>query len=404
MNLTLIAVLFISHFVIDITASALPAVMPFFQKAFSLNYKEVGSVIMVSSVTSSIIQPCLGYFSDRVRIRWLLPVSIIFTYGGFSFAGLAPSYGFLLVLVGLSGVGVAAYHPESFKATHYFTGDRKATGMSLFQAGGNFGMAFGPLFMAYAMQAAGLRGMLLFLIPAALVLCLLLLFFRQLTIPSIGAPQRPGVPAVGTQPRPGRPWYPMSLLVLAVAFRSWAHVGLITFLPFYYIDLLGGDAVAAGRLVFAFLMGGALGTIGGGLVADRMGHKRLVCLSLSCSTPLLFLFLHMSSVAWVFVVVFIVGFVLISSFSVTVVMGQALLHDRLGTASGLMLGFVIGIGGIGAGCLGIVADAWGMLNLLRLIAVMPACALVPLLFVSYPQSIPVQPRRSTVSRQTQRKP
>ncbi|MGD0237555.1 MAG: MFS transporter [Syntrophorhabdales bacterium] len=387
MNLKLILVLSASHLFMDVTGSALPAIMPFFKAALSLNYAQIGSVIMVSNVTSSIIQPCFGYFSDRMQIRWLLPVSVFLTYGGFSLVGLAPSYGLLLTLVIFNGVGVAVYHPESFKITHHFTGSRMATGMSLFQVGGNFGMAFGPLLVTYAMQMAGLRGTLLFLVPGIVMLGILLCFLRELTMPFKGEKKAGVKPAVAISTPIKHPWRSMGFLVGAVAMRSWAHMGLITFAPFYYIAILKGDPISAGRLVFAFLIGGALGTLSGGLVADRIGHKSFVCLSLLGSIPLLYLFLEVSGM-WVFIVLFFVGFVLISSFSVTVVMGQTILRDRLGMASGLMLGFVIGIGGVGAGLLGLVADARGILFVLRLIVIMPAVGLIPLLMMSYPARRP----------------
>jgi FSR family fosmidomycin resistance protein-like MFS transporter len=383
MNLKLILVLSASHLFMDVTGSALPAIMPFFKAALSLNYAQIGSVIMVSNLTSSIIQPCFGYFSDRMQIRWLLPVSVLLTYGGFSLVGLAPSYGVLLTFVVFSGMGVAVYHPESFKITHHLTGSRMATGMSLFQVGGNLGMAFGPLLVTYAMQVAGLRGTLLFLVPGIMMLGILLCFLRELTMPFKNE-KKTGAKPVDAQSAPiEHPWRSMGFLIGGVAMRSWAHVGLITFAPFYYITILKGDAISAGRLVFAFLIGGALGTLTGGLIADRVGHKSFVSLSMLGSIPLLFLFLGVSGM-WVFIVLFFVGFVLISSFSVTVVMGQTILRDRLGMASGLMLGFVIGIGGVGAGLLGLVADAWGILFVLRLIVIMPAVGLIPLLMMSYP--------------------
>jgi MFS transporter, FSR family, fosmidomycin resistance protein len=383
MNLKLILILSVSHLCMDITGSALPAIMPFFKMALSLSYTQIGLVIMVSNLTSSIIQPCFGYFSDRMQINWLLPVSVLLTYGGFSLVGLSPTYGLLLTFVVFTGMGVAVYHPESFKIAHYFTGDRVATGMSLFQAGGNFGMAFGPLLATYAVQLAGLRGTLLFIVPGITILLIQLFFLRELMLPfkagSIERSKSVKAPSAIIE----RPWRSMGFLVVAVAMRSWAHMGLITFAPFYYITALQGNPIAAGRLVFAFLIGGALGTITGGLIADRIGHKSFVFLSLIGSVPLLFLFLAVSGM-WVFIVLFFVGFVLISSFSVTVVMGQTILRDRLGMASGLMLGFVIGIGGVGAGLLGLVADAWGIQTVLRLITIMPAVGLFPLLMVSYP--------------------
>ena len=384
MNLKLILILSISHLAIDITGSALPAIMPFLKEALALNYTMVGTVIMISNVTSSIIQPCLGYFSDRVQVKWVVPISVILTYGGFSLIGLAPSYSLLLVFVVLNGMGIASYHPESFKIVHYFTGERKAMGTAFFQVGGNVGMAFGPLLVTWAMQIAHLPGTLFFLIPGGLILAMVLFFHRELTLPlESGKKQGEKVKTPLSADRGQNPWGSMTLLVLAVSLRSWAHMGLITFAPFYYINSLHGDPINAGRLVFAFLIGGALGTLTGGIVADKIGHKRSFWLSMLISIPLIFLFMHVSGI-WVFIVIFIIGFMLISSFSVTVVMGQAILKERLGMASGLMLGFVIGMGGIGAGVLGVAADTWGVLTVLRLIAIMPALGLIPLSLLSYP--------------------
>ena len=175
----------------------------------------------------------------------------------------------------------------------------------------------------------------------------------------------------------------MSLLILAVSLRSWAHMGLITFVPFYYIQILKGDPVAAGKLVFVFLMGGVLGTLVGAVIADKIGHKYYFLISMILSAPLLFLFLTASG-PWAPFLLFLIGFTLISSFSVTIVMGQRILPQWLGMASGIMTGLVIGIGGVGAGLLGLVADRWGVLTVLQLIAYMPAIGSIPIFMISYP--------------------
>lgn len=389
MNLVLIAVLSIAHLFIDIPGSALPVAMPLLQKKLVLNYTQVGAVIMVANLTSSIVQPCLGYFSDRMHIEWLLPASIAVTYGFFSFIGIVPSYGLLLFFVGLSGAGVAMFHPEGFKMAHYCTGTHAATGMSIFQVGGNVGLAFGPLAAAFAIQFAGLRGTLLFLPLGLVIFCMILRFIRDLTNQVRNGHQMQTKELSHPLSAKERgAWFSMALLVVAVALRSWAHMGLMTFIPFYYTNIMQGGAISAGHLVFVFLIGGAAGTLVGGVLSDRVGHKYFFALSLFCSIPLLFLFPHVSGV-WVFVVLFFVGFVLISSFSVSVVMGQTILHDRLGVASGLMLGFVIGIGGIGAALLGVVADLWGIATVFRLIAIMPALALIPLLMLPNPRPNPL---------------
>ena len=382
-NLKIILILSLSHLFTDLTGSALPAMMPFLKNTLQLSYTAVGAVIMVSNMTSSIIQPFFGYLSDKMEMKWLLPVSIILTCAGFSFLGLAPSFLVLLILVIMNGMGIAVYHPEGTKIMHYFTGSRKATGMSFFQVGGNLGMALGPLFITYAIAFADLSGTLFYLILGIPMFGILLLFLKELTLPvnsekSDLREKKGGSTPVGES----KGWGSMSLLVFAVSMRSWAHMGLITFVPFYYIHVLKGDAITAGRLVFVFLMGGVAGTLIGAAIADKIGHKYYFCLSMILSVPLLLLFLQVRGI-WVFIILFLVGLLLISSFSVTIVMGQMILRNRLGMASGLTMGFVIGMGGVGAGLLGIVADSWGVMTVLKLIAYMPAVGFIPILMIPY---------------------
>ncbi len=386
MNLRIILILSITHLFIDITGSAIPAMMPFIKDALMLSYTSVGAIIMVSNLTSSIIQPLFGYISDRINVKWLLPVSVLLTYTGLSFMGLSSSFFILIILVMMTGIGVAAYHPEGTKVMHHFTGSMKATGMAFFQVGGNFGLALGPLLVTYAIKFADLKGTLLFLLIGIPILILLLLFFRDITIPFKVREKDKETKQRDVSIKEESGWRDMILLILAVSIRSWAHMGLITFAPFYYINILHGDAISAGRLVFVFLMGGVLGTMVGGIVADRIGHKLLFGISMLISIPLLFLLLNVKGM-WVFVILFLIGFSLISSFSVTIVMGQMILKEHLGMASGLTMGFVIGMGGIGAGLLGMVADSWGILTVVRLIALMPAAGFIPILMISYPHHI-----------------
>lgn len=386
MNLRIILILSITHLFIDITGSAIPAMMPFIKDALRLSYTSVGAIIMVSNLTSSIIQPLFGYISDRINVKWLLPVSVLLTYTGLSFMGLSSSFFILIILVMMTGIGVAAYHPEGTKVMHHFTGSMKATGMAFFQVGGNFGLALGPLLVTYAIKFADLKGTLLFLLIGIPILVLLLLFFRDIAIPFKVREKDKETKQRDVSIKEESGWRDMILLILAVSMRSWAHMGLITFAPFYYINILHGDAISAGRLVFVFLMGGVLGTMVGGIVADRIGHKLLFGISMLISIPLLFLLLNVKGM-WVFVIIFLIGFSLISSFSVTIVMGQMILKEHLGMASGLTMGFVIGMGGIGAGLLGMVADSWGILTVVRLIALMPAAGFIPILMISYPHRI-----------------
>jgi len=386
MNLKVILILSLSHICTDLTGASVPAILPLFKEALQLSYTAVGAVILVSNLTSSIIQPCFGYLSDRVQMKWVLPVSFLLNFAGFSFVGLAPTYMILLILVFIQGMGVASYHPEGMKIMHFFTGPRAATGMSFFQVGGNLGLALGPLLISYAVKFAGLPGTLFFLLAGLPMAVILFLFNKKFSTPIIqkgsGLKGKERSRVLSSE-EGGSRWRSMSLLIGAVTLRSWAHIGLMTYVPFYFVQVLHGDPVAAGKLVFVFLMGGVAGTFIGGIIADKIGHKLFFLLSMVLSVPLLFVFPGVAGF-WVPVVLFLIGFVLISSFSVTIVMGQRMLPDRLGMASGIMTGLVIGMGGIGAYLLGLVADAWGVLTVLKLIAYMPAVGMIPLLMVSYP--------------------
>lgn len=394
MNLKLILVLSISHVFIDLTGMAIPAMLPFLKKALALTYTQVGVVIMVSNLTSSIIQPCFGYLSDRITMKWLLPVSVLLTYAGFSSLGLAPTYPLLLLLVIINGMGVACYHPESFKMMHYFTGSKKATGMSFFQVGGNLGLALGPLLLTYAIEIADLPGTLLFLVLGGFLLALILVYYKELTLPVKST--KNDAPVAGrteSSAESRSDWGSVLLLLFAVTMRSCAHTGLVTYIPFYYINTLQGDAITAARLVFAFLFGGVAGTVLGGIIADRIGYKHFFCLSMLLTVPLLFLFIYSTGI-WVFVSIFLVGLVLLSSSSVTIVMGQMMLQNRLGMASGLMLGFVIGVGGIGTGLLGPVADKWGINAVINLMPLMPLIGLVPALILKDPSKQIMKPQQA----------
>jgi FSR family fosmidomycin resistance protein-like MFS transporter len=397
MNLKIILILSLSHICIDLTGTAIPAMMPLFKDALNLSYTAVGAVIMVSALTSSIIQPCFGYLSDIVPMKWVLPVSFFVTFVGFSFSGLATSYPALVILVFVSGIGVASYHPEGMKVMHFFSGSRRVAGMSFFQIGGNLGLALGPLFISYAMQFAGLSGTLFFLLAGLPMLVALMLFNKEFSSPlqqeERAFPEK-GKSTVHHSPEPRDRWSSLWLLVFAVSLRSWAHMGLISYVPFYFIQVLNGDAVAAGKMVFVFLMGGVVGTLIGAVLADKVGHKYYFLLSMIFSVPLLFIFLRVT-VFWTPLILFLIGLTLISSFSVTIVMGQRLLPDRLGMASGIMTGLVIGMGGIGAGLLGFVADGWGISTVLNLIAYMPAVGSIPILLISYP---PLKPQEISTNR------
>ncbi len=382
-HLRALLLLALGHLVTDLSQGGLPVLLPFIRESFGLTYSAAGAVLMTSNLTSSIVQPLFGYFSDRWGSCWLLPVGIFIASLGFSSLGFVPGFWALLLAVFLSGLGVASFHPEGFKAARFFTGDRRATGISIFAVGGNVGIALGPLLAVAGYKWLELKGTIVFLAPGLLVGSMILVSMGWLS-----APQKAALAQIseGSRqgPRPlGKRWIPLVLLISAVTVRSIIHMGIVAFVPFYFVDVLKAGAGTAAKMVTVFLMCGAAGTLIGAPIADRLGHKRFFVGSMLVLLPLLWAFLGVQDTA-AFVLLGLAGAVLVSSFSVTIVMAQHLLPDRLGMASGLMVGFAIGTGGIAATVLGSVADVWGVLRVLQITASLPLLGLLLGLAIPYP--------------------
>lgn len=380
-DIRLLSFLALGHMVIDINQGSFPVILPFLKDALNLSYAATGLIVLAANITSSLIQPLFGYLADKTARRWLLPLSVLLSAVGLGFLGLAPSYGAVLALVVITGFGVAAYHPEGYRTATAVAGDRKATGVSIFSTGGNIGIALGPPLLTVLLTTYGLPGSLGMLVPGLLVAALLTAVLPRLSAPAPTV-ARDRASAAGAQTMVGA----MSLLILVVAIRSWTQLGFTTFMPFYWRDVLHGDPRLVGTLLAVFLGAGAIGTLAAGPVADRVGVRRYVVSVFLLATPLAVGFLFVRSGALVFVLLALLGFVLVSTFTVSVVLGQAYLPRNPGMASGLIVGFAIGAGGIGASALGWVADHWGLTAALGISAVMPLAGFLVALFLPDPKT------------------
>ena len=382
MNKKALAILSAGHFVTDINQGALPALLPFFKEALNLSYTMSGTILLAANITSSIIQPAFGHLSDKRPIGWLLPLAPFIACLGLSLTGFFSSYSLIILSVILSGFGVASFHPEGFKTAYFFTGDKKATGMSIFSVGGNLGIAVGPIVALSLVTHFGLGGTLGLILPGILIATILLFHISMLTDPVASAHkeanERTKTPLSINQK------VSFILLVGIATIRAWTQFGLVTYIPFYYIDYLNGNPLHAGKLVSTFLLAGAVGTLIGAPLADRWGHKKFLSITLLSSFPLLLLFYY-SSGLMSFVILGIAGMVLISTFALTTVMAQALLPKHLGIASGMMVGFTISAGGIGVTLLGVIADTWGVPMAIKAVFVLPLIAFALTLLVKYPQ-------------------
>jgi FSR family fosmidomycin resistance protein-like MFS transporter len=375
------ALLSTGHAATDFAGGALPALLPFLHDKFQLSYTLAATLILASAISSSVIQPLFGLWSDRRGALWLLPTGVALAGVGMAVAADAPSYWLIVLLVVVSGIGTAAYHPEGSKFAAYVSGERRATGMALFSIGGNLGYALGPVAATGLAVWLGLRGELLIALPCLLVaaaLAALTPYLRGFAPGSTASRRDAGENRVGA----------MGVLVGMIAFRSLAWFGLITFVPLW--DVAQGHSKSyGGRELAIMLFAGGVGTLALGPIADRVGSRTVLIATQALVGPFVLVYIWSGGILGTAALALIAACV-VGTFGVTMVMSQEYLPRSIGMASGLTIGLSIGLGGIAAVILGAVADNVSLRTAFYVIAAAPLAGL--LLATGLPRA-PVGSRR-----------
>ncbi|HWF49226.1 MAG TPA: MFS transporter [Solirubrobacteraceae bacterium] len=363
------ATLSAGHLLTDISQGSVPALLPFLIAERHLSYAAAAALILAATISSSIIQPLFGHISDRRSLPWLMPLGPALGGLGIALAGIAPNYGLTFAAIVLSGIGVAAFHPEGSRFANYVSGARRASGMSLFSVGGNIGFALGPVLMTPLVLAFGLHGTLFIIIPTWLMAAVFVAELPRLA--AFRTDVASGRVRRGDEPEA---WGPFIVLAGVIALRSFVYFGLVTFIPLYYVSHLHVAKATGNAALSAMLLGGAAGTLVGGPLADRFGRRNVLVGSMLVLPPLIVGFLLSGPVLGILFAA-LAGAATIATFAVTIVMGQEFLPGRLGVAAGVTIGLSIGLGGVGAPLLGLLADAHGLRATFEVIAGLPVLAL-----------------------------
>ncbi|HLQ35309.1 MAG TPA: MFS transporter [Chloroflexota bacterium] len=382
-----LALLTASHLFDDVNQGAVPAMLPFFIAERHLSYAAAGGLVLAATVASSVVQPVFGQLADRRPAPWLVPAGIFAAGGGLAAAALAPSYWLIFLCIAVSGIGVAAFHPEGTRLANFVAGDRRATNVSIFSVGGTVGFALGPLVTTQLLLVFGVRGGALLIVPSAAMALLLL---TQLARLAAYHPSRVKATAGASRPAVADAWGPFGRLTATIIVRSIIFYGLNTFIPLYWIGALGQSMANAGAVLTLLLASGAVGTLIGGRLADRYGRRIVVIVSMACLFPLLVAFTAASTPASALVLLVPVGVALFAPFSVMVVMGQEYLPNRVGMASAVTLGLGMTVGGLMVPALGWTADQFGIHTALAALTVLPLVA-VPLALWLPPAGSPSRP-------------
>jgi FSR family fosmidomycin resistance protein-like MFS transporter len=364
------------HLAVDFASGSVPAMIPYFTDRFDLSYALAAMLLLAATLSSSIVQPLFGLWSDRRGALWLIPGGAALAAAGVGLAAVSRSYPLVLVLVLAGGLGVAAFHPEGAKFAAYASGRKLAAGMSYFNIGGNSGYAFGAYVTGLLVESLGLGwGGLLATFPVLIVAFALIRLLPSLELlkPDAGAARH----VRGDDRRRA-----MALLGAVIALRSVAWFTLLAFVPLW-VESKGHSKADGGRLLFLMLLAGATGTLLIGAVADRVGLRRTMVVTQALLTPLILVFVYVGGVLGA-AALMLVGMCVVGTFGVTMVLSQLYLPRHVGMASGLSIGLAMGVGGIAAVVLGAVADAVDLETALTVSALAPLAGVVLCLFLPAP--------------------
>lgn len=359
------------HLFTDVNQGAVAALIPFLVTERGLSLAAVGALVTAATVSSSVVQPLFGVFSDRRPLPVLMPLGLLMAGLGIALVGVAPSYPTILLCVVLSGVGVAAFHPEAARFANYVSGSRRARGMSFFSVGGNAGFALGPVLTTPLILIFGLPGTLFLALPAAVMAAVLFLEIpRMMRFQPILEGDNGEKPA----DLPER-WGAFATMVGVVTVRSFVYFGLVAFVATYYAQVLGTSTAQGNTALAVMLFSGAIGTLIMGPLADRFGRRTVLGVSMLALPVLIFGFTLVGPLTGM-ILLALIGAATIGTFGVTVVMGQEYLPGRIGLAAGITMGLSIGLGGIGAPILGYLADLRSLQFTMLIVAALPVLGLL----------------------------
>jgi MFS transporter, FSR family, fosmidomycin resistance protein len=368
----ILALLAATHTVDDLYQGAVPALLPFLAIERHYTYVGLTGITLAATFLSSAVQPAFGVITDRRRLGWLIAAGLLVAGIGVGLSGLGDSYAITWLAIALSGVGVAAYHPEATRTARGVAGD-STQAMSWFSVGGNVGIALGPVVVTPVLLLTGLRGTPLLAVPAVGMAVLLAARRPWRRAHAAGQARQSERAAAGGQDSGPRrdDWRSFARLTAVVTARSIAYFGVASLLALFVIRRFHEPTAVGSAALTTFVAAGAVGSLTGGWLADRWRRLATVRLGYACAIPALVLLAAAPDVAVVFCAAVLSGLALYLPFAVQVTLGQDYLPNRIGTASGVTLGLAISIGGLAAPLFGFLADRYGLAVSLAALAALP---------------------------------
>lgn len=366
----------LAHFSNDITTGALPAILPFFVSQYGMDYSSVAGLMFASCFLSSVVQPAFGWMADRKSRTWYMSLGVLLSGVAMGITGLFKDYWIIFSIITLSGIGSAIFHPEAARMVNKVSGTKRGTALSIFSVGGNSGFAVGPVLVVASVTAFGLKGTTTLCFVAIVMALLLMIFVPRMQKDIAKADRSAHMAATKTMGKEGNnDWAAFAHLTLLIVCSSIVVCGLRSFIPLYWVGVLGLSEAAAGSALTLLFTLGVVTTLIGGLMADKFGYLRVVRWSYTLLAPMVALLSQTTSVTIAYLLMVPIGLAMFSPFSSIVVLGQSYLARSIGFASGVTMGLYFSVGGILVPLIGKFADVYGLtatMELLTLVAVLAA--------------------------------
>ena len=372
--LALISVV-LGHLSVDMQTGSITVLLPMLLKTFSLDYTSAAAIMSVNSIVIAVTQPLFGILGDKRQMRWLVYWGCLLCGGAMISVLFMPSYWLVLLAVVLSGIGSAMFHPEALSVVRAISGNKSATASSVFFFGGNLGFALGPLLIAWLTEQWGIGAAIWMIVPTIIGMGFLLVQSGTINKPAFassisGIQQKMSGHTAATG---------VILLLLAlIAVHTTVLTGLKTFIPLYYEKFSELTPNRIALMVTVISLTGALGTLIGGVVAERIGRRNVILLASTLVMAALFLFWQSEGLVQLVTLAF-VGTFLSMPWPICVVMVQEAMPNNVGLASGLTLGLAYGVSGLAVAALGRMADGFGLPATMQLVMWVPLVA-IPLCF------------------------
>ncbi|MEN3953096.1 MFS transporter [Iodidimonas sp. SYSU 1G8] len=374
-TLTILIAISFCHMLNDMMQSLLPAIYPILKSDFDLSFTQIGLITLVYQITASLLQPIVGYMADRRSMPYSLSTGMAFTFSGLLLLSVAHSFPLVLLSAALIGMGSSVFHPESSRVARMASGGRHGFAQSLFQVGGNFGSAIGPLLAALVVMTLGQGSIAIFSLAAMLGMIILWKVGRW-----YGTQGQKKLKAAAqghadlSLPR-GKVAGAVAILLTLIFSKYFYLASITSYFTFYLVETFGVSVQAAQIHLFIFLGAVAVGTFAGGPLGDRFGRKYVIWFSILGALPFTLMLPH-ANLFWTGILSAVIGVILASAFSAILVYAQELMPGRIGMVSGLFFGFAFGMGGIGAAVLGVLADKTSIGFVYSLCAFLPAIGLL----------------------------